>query len=93
MRYYLGLDYPIQIERMEGGKYCASIPLLKGCKGYGDTPTEAMKELQGVKEALVELMIEQRKKIPEPSVELSIPVSEFERMPNKKRLKQFVKSL
>ncbi|MGH9427420.1 MAG: type II toxin-antitoxin system HicB family antitoxin, partial [Terriglobia bacterium] len=72
--------------------YCASIPLLKGCKGYADTPSEAIEELNGVKVALIELMIEQRKPIPEPSVKLEIPVSQFTRMRNRKALKKFMKA-
>ena len=91
LQYYLSLYYPIQIEQMEDGTYCASIPLLKGCKGYADTPTTAIEELDGIKEALFELMLEQGKPIPEPSVHLEIPLSDFRRMPNKQRLKRFVK--
>jgi predicted RNase H-like HicB family nuclease len=92
LQYYLSLDYPIQVERMDDGTYCASIPLLKGCKGYAATPAEAIEELNGVKEALIELMIEEDKQIPEPSVKLEIPVSRFARMKNRKALKRFVKA-
>ena len=92
LQYYLSLDYPIHIERMEDGKYCASIPLLKGCKGYAETISEAIEELNGVKESLVELMLGQNKKIPEPSIQLEIPVSEFNRMTSRRRLKKYVKA-
>ena len=92
LQYYLSLSYPIQIERMVDGKYCSSIDLLRGCKGYADTPAEAIEELDGVKAALIELLLEQGKVIPEPIVHLEIPVSDFQRMPNKKTLRKFVKA-
>lgn len=92
LQHYQSVEYPIQIEKMEDGKYCASIPLLKGCKGYADTPAGAIEELNGVKEALVELMREQGKPIPEPSIKLEIPVSHFARMRNRKALKKFMKA-
>jgi len=89
--YYLSLEYPITIERMEDGVYCASIPLLKGCKGYGETQKKALDELQGVKETLLEMMVEQRKPMPEPTIRLEIPTSTFSRIRNKKQLEQFVR--
>lgn len=92
LQYYLSLDYPIKIDRMSDGEYCASIPLLKGCKGYGHTAGDALFQLDGVKEALLTLMLEQGKVIPEPTVQLEIPISEFSRLRNRKRLNQFVKS-
>jgi predicted RNase H-like HicB family nuclease len=92
LEYYLSLNYAIKIEQMSDGQYCASVPLLRGCKGYGNTPNVALQELDGVKEALIELMLEQGKDIPEPIVELEIPVSEYSRLPNRKKLSQFVKS-
>ncbi len=91
-QYYFNLDYPIHIERMEDGIYCASIYQLNGCKGYGKTAQEAIEELQGVKEALIELMLEQDKQIPEPLVQLEIPVSKFSKIPNRDKLKQFIKT-
>lgn len=78
---------------MDDGMYCASIPLLKGCKGYGETQAEAIKELSGVKDALLELLYKQKKAIPEPTIHLEIPVNEFSRMRNKKRLQQFVQTV
>ncbi|MBI3189565.1 MAG: type II toxin-antitoxin system HicB family antitoxin [Ignavibacteriales bacterium] len=92
INYYLALEYPMQIERMEDGMYCVSIPLLKGCKAYASSVPQAFEELLGVKETLFELMMEQGKQIPEPSVRLEIPVNEFRRMASRKRLNQFVVS-
>ncbi|MBS4028773.1 MAG: type II toxin-antitoxin system HicB family antitoxin [Ignavibacteriales bacterium] len=91
LRYYLSLDYPIHVDRMDDGQYCASIPLLKGCKGYAQTPAEAIDELAGVKEALFELLLEQGKPIPEPVVKLEIPLSQFSRFSNRQKLNQFIK--
>ncbi|MBI2427468.1 MAG: type II toxin-antitoxin system HicB family antitoxin [Ignavibacteriales bacterium] len=93
LSYYLSLDYPITIERMEDKFYSASIPLVKGCKGYGPTPGDAMEELAGTKEALFAIMLRQHKSIPEPTIKLEIPVSEFSRIPNKKRLQRFVQNV
>jgi predicted RNase H-like HicB family nuclease len=90
-KYYESLDYPMHIERMEDGIYCASIAQLKGCKGYGNSAQKAVEELQGVKGALIELMLEQGKQIPEPLVHLEIPVSKFSKIPNRNKLKQFIK--
>ena len=90
--YYRSLSYPVTIERMEDGTYCASIPILKGCKAYGETQTRALEELQGVKETLLEMMINQRKPIPEPTIHLEIPASQFSRIRNKKQLRRFIRN-
>ena len=92
LEYYLSLDYPVTIERMEDGIYCASIPLLNGCKGYGETQKKALDELHGIKQSLLEMMLDQQKSIPEPTVRLEIPVSTFSRIRNKKQLQQFVRA-
>ncbi len=89
--YYLSLEYPITIERMDDGIYCASIPLLNGCKGYGGNHKKALDELKGVKETLLEMMLNQRKPIPEPTIRLEIPASTFSRIRNKKQLERFVR--
>ncbi len=90
--FYQSLEYPVIIERMENGIYCASIPLLKGCRGYGETQIQALEELQGVKETLIEMMLSQHKEIPEPTVRLEIPASKFSRMRDKKNLRQFIRN-
>jgi predicted RNase H-like HicB family nuclease len=50
---------------MEDGVYCALVPLLKGCKGYGNSRKKALDELQSVKETLLEMMLNQHKSITE----------------------------
>jgi len=90
--YYRSLDYPVTIERMEDGIYCASIPLLKGCKAYGETQAQALEELEGVKETLIDMMLSQHKPVPEPTIRLEIPASQFSRIRNKKQLRRFIRN-
>jgi len=89
--HYSSLDYQVQIRRLPDGVFCAEIPLIKGCKGYGETPTEALFELEGVKETLIELMLEQGKAIPEPTVQLEVPLRTFQRLKNRHKLSPFIK--
>jgi len=45
-------DYPINIfYRDEDGGYIADIPDLEACSAFGDTPAEALAELEQAKEA------------------------------------------
>jgi predicted RNase H-like HicB family nuclease len=89
--YYLKLDYPITLKRLDDGKYCAEITIIRGCKGYGDTIHEALEELNDVKKTLIELLLEQGKSIPEPTIQLEIPQSQFQRLSNKKKLLSYAK--
>lgn len=91
LQYYLKLDYPISINRMTDGNYCAEIPIIKGCKGYGASISGAVEELENVKTTLIKLMIEQGKSIPEPTIEIEIPKTLFRRLPNRNKLLQFAK--
>lgn len=57
LNYYLNLDYPIVIEKIEkedGGGFNASIPQLggKAFVGTGETPNEAIKNLDEIKKIL-----------------------------------------
>ena len=45
--YYMSLNYPMQLERVPEG-FCAYVPLLKGCKAFGETPDIACRELDAV---------------------------------------------
>ena len=65
--YYMALTYPIQIEKIAEG-FCAFIPMLKGCKAYGHTAEEALKELETVREGFIDVFLEMGKPIPEPNV-------------------------
>ena len=81
--------YPIQIQRVPEG-YCAFIPLLKGCKAFGETPEIALNELASVKEGFIEVFLELGKLIPEPVVHLNIPYPVFQQLDNRSVLKPFV---
>ena len=87
---YLSLDYPVVLRRMPDGQYCAEIPLLKGCCGYGRTADEALFELEGVKEIVLEAWLEKGRPIPEPTVRLEVPKRLFESLPNKEELLPYI---
>ncbi len=91
LKEYLKYDYPIRITRKYDGMFCAEIEMIDGLCAYGKTPAQALKELEGVKEAAFELMLEQGQEPPVPSVKLEIPENVFQRMPGRKTLRQFVK--
>jgi len=88
--YYLQLEYPTTIRKMPDGLYCAEIPLLKGCAAYGETADEALYELEGVKETVLETLLEKGKPILEPTVHLEIPVDVFEQLEEKEELAAYI---
>lgn len=90
LEYYLSLEYPMMIRRLPDGQYCAEIPLLRGCCGYGRTVDEALFELAGVKETILEAWLEKGRPIPEPTVHLELPERLFEGLPNKDELLPYV---
>jgi hypothetical protein len=51
---------------------------------------EAIEELDVVKYTAFELMLQQGKEIPLPTVRLEIPVDTFEQLPNKEAIEPFV---
>lgn len=88
---YLRYDYPVRIFRYLDGIYCAEIQEIDGLCAYGKTPQEALKQLEGVKEAAFELMLVQGKKPPVPTVKFEIPVDEVKRNPSLRKLKDYMK--
>ena len=90
LNYYLQLEYPTIIRKMPDGAYCAEIPLLKGCEAYGRTADEALYELEGVKETVLEILLEKGTPIPEPIVHLEIPVGVFEQLERKEELAAYI---
>ena len=88
---YLAYDYPVRIFRYPDGMYCAEIQEIDGLCVYGTTPQEALKQLEGVKEAAFELMLAQGKKPPVPTVRFDIPIDEVKRNPSLRRLKNYMK--
>ena len=89
---YLNYHYPVRIIREPDGMYCAEVDEVKGLCAYGNTPVEALNELEGVKEAAFGLMLSQGQAPPVPKVKLEIPENVFRRISNKRVLKQYVKA-
>ena len=87
--YYMALTYPIQIEKVSGG-FCAFIPMLKGCKVYGHTAEEALKELESVREGFFDVFLEMGKPIPEPIIHLDIPYDVFVGLPAREELEPYI---
>jgi predicted RNase H-like HicB family nuclease len=60
-------DYHINIFYSEDDAgYIADIPDLEACSAFGDTPEEALKEVQMAKEAWIEAARAEGKPIPRP---------------------------
>lgn len=60
-------DYFISIfYSEENGGYIADIPDLRYCSAFGDTPDEALREVQIAKQAWLEAAIASGKPVPEP---------------------------
>ncbi len=60
-------DYHINIFYSEDDAgYIADIPDLEACSAFGDTPEEALKEVQIAKEAWIEAARAEGKPIPRP---------------------------
>jgi len=88
-KYFMSLSYPVQIEKVDKG-FCAFIPMLRGCKAFGETPEIALKELEAVKEGFFEVFLEMGKPIPEPVIRLDIPYEIFRGMKDREDLEPFV---
>ena len=60
-------DYHINIfYSEEDGGYIADIPDLKNCSAFGETPEEALREIEIVKEEWIATAKENGVKVPEP---------------------------
>ena len=88
-KYFMSLSYPVQIEKVDKG-FCAFIPMLRGCKAFGETPEIALKELEAVKEGFFDVFLEMGKPIPEPVIHLDIPYEIFRGMKDREDLEPFV---
>jgi antitoxin HicB len=68
VEYYANLPYQIVIEKWEdqGGYYAARVVELPGLLMTGDTPAEAIAELEDVKRDWIETYLELGNKMPEP---------------------------
>ena len=87
--YYISLNYPVQIEKVEEG-ICAFIPMLRGCKAFGETAEIALRELEAVKEGFFDVCLEMGKSIPEPVIHLDIPYGVFRGLRHREDLEPFV---
>jgi predicted RNase H-like HicB family nuclease len=68
------LEYAVRIERLadvDGGGYLATVPDLPGCISDGETPEEALKNVQEAIESWVEAAKEWNEDIPKPSPPLA----------------------
>lgn len=68
------LEYPVRIERLaesDGGGYLATVPDLPGCMSDGDTPEEALKNVQEAIASWIEAAKEWKQDIPKPAPPLA----------------------
>lgn len=70
LKYYLGLNYPSQITKIDaedGGGFLIEVPMLKGCMSDGETVEEAYNNLEEAKKEWFSYMLENNLDIPEPT--------------------------
>jgi predicted RNase H-like HicB family nuclease len=68
------LEYAVRIERLaesDGGGYLAIVPDLPGCMSDGDTPEEALRNVQEAIESWIESAKEWKQDIPKPTPPLA----------------------
>ena len=68
------LEYPVRIERLaesDGGGYLATVPDLPGCMSDGETPEEALKNVQEAIVSWIESAKECKQEVPKPSAPLA----------------------
>jgi antitoxin HicB len=66
----MALEYPVEIGRLadgEGGGYLAMVPDLPGCMSDGETPEEALKNVQEAITSWIEAAKGWKMDIPKPS--------------------------
>ena len=70
LEYYLGLNYPSQITKInveDGGGFFIEVPMLKGCMSDGETVEEAYNNLEEAKKEWFSYMLENHLEIPVPT--------------------------
>jgi predicted RNase H-like HicB family nuclease len=87
--YYISLNYPAQIEKVDEG-FCAFIPILRGCKAFGETSEIALRELEAVKEGFFDVFLKMGKPIPDPVIHLDIPYGVFRGLKHREELEPFI---
>ena len=69
LEYYLNIDYEIKLRKLsedDGGGWMAEIPNLPGCMTDGETPEEAIDNLDDAKKSWIETCLELGRPVPEP---------------------------
>jgi antitoxin HicB len=64
------LEYAVRIERLaesDGGGYLALVPDLPGCMSDGETPEEALRNVQEAIESWIEAAKESKLDVPRPT--------------------------
>lgn len=72
LEFYMNLDYPITLRRIaaeDGGGWLAEIIDLPGCFSDGETPQEALDNIEDAKKNWLEVAIERKQQIPIPKSE------------------------
>lgn len=70
LEYYMNLDYEIKLKKLsedDGGGWLAEIPQLQGCMSDGESPDEALTNLNDAKKVWIETYLELGRAIPEPA--------------------------
>ena len=69
------LEYPVIVQPLpaeEGGGFVASVPDLPGCMSDGETPEEALVNVQDAISAWIEAARDLGRKVPKPSSQLAL---------------------
>jgi antitoxin HicB len=69
------LSYPVVVQPLkdeDGGGFVATVPDLAGCMSDGETPEEALHNVQGAINAWIEAANELGRNVPTPSVQLQL---------------------
>ncbi len=68
------LSYPVVVQPLkdeDGGGFIATVPDLPGCMSDGETPEEALTNVQAAIEAWIEAAQDLGHKVPKPSAQLA----------------------
>jgi antitoxin HicB len=69
------LSYPVVVQPLkdeDGGGFIATVPDLPGCMSDGETPEEALHNVQDAIEAWIEAAQDMGRKVPMPSSQLAL---------------------
>ena len=70
LKYYLNLKYTVRLKNNSNGSVFAEIEELPGCMSEGDNHKESLEMLEDAKRAWLEVAIERKLIIPEPSSDI-----------------------